>query len=130
MIHNAHIQIYAYYVLGLPWETKETIEETFEFASKLNTEYASFFTATALVGTKYYEYAKNKRLGTLNYEKPYIFPSVKCFELSAQEIYEYNRKFNKNYYLRPKYILKMLFSINSLAKLQAYYDAFLRLTKA
>ncbi len=128
-IQKAGIQIYAYYVLGLPWETKETIEETYQFATKLNTEYASFFTATALIGTRYYEYAKKRRLGNINYEKPYIFPSVKSYELNTQDIYNYNKKFNKNYYLRPKYIFKMAFTINSLTKFKSYYEAFLRLAK-
>lgn len=127
MIKKAGMQIYAYYVLGLPWETKQTIEETYKFAVKLNTEYANFFTATALQGTKFYDYVNKKRLGNVNYEKPYVFPSVKSFELSPQEIYEYNRKFTKNYYLRPRYILKMITSINSLLKFKIYYETFLKL---
>ena len=129
MVHNAGIQTYAYYVLGLPWETKETIKKTFDFAKKLNTHYASFYTATALAGTKYYDYINKNRLGEVSYEKPYIFPSVKSYNLSSQEIYEYNKKFNKEYYLRPSYILKMATNINSLAKFKSYYDAFIKLLK-
>lgn len=129
MINKAKIQVYAYYVLGLPWETKETIQETYKFAAKLNTEYASFYTATALMGTKYYDYALKNRLGVLSYEKPYIFPTVKSYELTSQEIYEYNKKFNTNYYLRPAYILKMVSRIDSLIKFKTYYGAFLKLLK-
>jgi len=128
-IHNAGIQVYAYYVLGLPWETKETISETYKFAVKLNTEYASFFTATALIGTKFYDYTTKKRLGAINYEKPYMYPSVKTFELTSQEVYEYNKKFNKDYYLRLRYILKMATKIDSLIKFRSYYDAFLKLAR-
>ena len=129
LIKKAGLQVYAYYVLGLPWETKETIEATYKFAQSLNTEFASFYTATALIGTKFYDYAEKNRLGVINYEKPYIFPSVRSYELSAQEIFEYNKKFNKNYYLRPRYILKMVKNINSLTKFQTYYDAFLKLIR-
>ena len=129
MLKKVGIQIYAYYVIGLPWETKETIEKTFKFAKKLNTEFASFYTATALVGTKYYEYAKKNRLGEINYEKPYIYPSTKSYSLTSQEIYEYNKKLNREYYLRPSYILKMAGKINSIAKFKSYYDTFLKLVK-
>lgn len=129
LIKKAGLQIYAYYVIGLPWETKETIKQTYKLATKLNTQYASFYTATALVGTKYYEYVKKNRLGDINYEKPYIFPSTKSYSLTSQEIFEYNKKLNKNYYLRPKYILKMMGEINSLIKLKTYYDAFFKLMK-
>lgn len=129
LIHRAGIQTYAYYVLGLPWETKETLDKTFKFAKKLNTHYASFYTATALRGTKFYEYVNKNRLGSITYEKPYIFPSVKSYELTSQEIYDANKKFNKEYYLRPSYIMKMAFSVNSLDKFKSYYDTFIRLLK-
>lgn len=130
LIHSTGIQTYAYYVLGLPWETKKTLKETFSFAKKLNTHYASFYTATALMGTKFYDYIIKNRLGEISYEKPYIFPSVKTYELSSQEIYEANKKFNKEYYLRPSYILKMALNVNSLTKFKSYYDTFIRLLKA
>ena len=129
LIKKYKIQIYAYYVLGLPWETKETIEQTYKLAKELNTEFASFYTAAALQGTKFYDYAIKNRLGEINYEKPYYFPSVKSYTLSADEIYEYNKKFNKEYYLRPRYILKMACSINSITKFKSYYDTFIRLVK-
>lgn len=129
LIKKYKIQIYAYYVLGLPWETKETIEQTYKLAKELNTEFASFYTAAALQGTKFYDYAIKNRLGEINYEKPYYFPSVKSYALSADEIYEYNKKFNKEYYLRPRYILKMACSINSITKFKSYYDTFIRLVK-
>ena len=130
MINRAGIQIYAYYVIGLPWETKETIEKTYKFAKKLNTQYASFYTAAALKGTKFYDYINTNRLGEISVEKPYIFPSVRSYKLTSQEIFEYNRKFNKEYYLRPSYILKMACNINSLTKFKSYYDTFIKLLKS
>lgn len=129
MVNKAGIQIYAYYVIGLPWETKETIKTTFNFAKKLNTQYASFYTATALKGTRFYDYVNKNRLGDISYEKPYIFPSVRSYELTSQEIYEYNKRFNKEYYLRPRYILKMAKEINSITKFKSYYDTFIKLLK-
>lgn len=129
MINKAGIQIYAYYVIGLPWETKETLRETFDFAKKLNTQYASFYTATALKGTKFFDYVNKNRLGDISYEKPYIFPSVKSYTLTSQEIFEANKKFNKEYYLRPRYILKMIGEINSITKFKTYYDTFIKLMK-
>lgn len=129
MINKEKIQIYAYYVIGLPWETKETIETTFKFAKELNTQFASFYTATALLGSRFYEYVKTNRLGEINYERPYIFPSVKSYSLSAQEIYDYNKKLNRDYYLRPSYIFKMAKEINSFTKLKTYYDTFIKFMK-
>lgn len=128
-IKKAKIQIYAYYVIGLPWESKETIERTFKFAKELNTEFASFYTATALMGTKFYDFVIKNRLGEINNEKPYTYPSVKSYSLTSDEIYKYNKKMNKDYYLRPSYILKMAMQINSLIKLKTYYDTFIKFLK-
>lgn len=120
---KAGIQIYAYYVVGLPWETKETINETLEFAKSLNTEYVSFYTACALVGTRFYEYVENNSLGELNYDRPYYYPSVKTHNLSVDEVFELHKKLVKSYYLRPRYILKMIFNIRSFAQLKNYFKA-------
>ncbi len=129
MINKVGIQIYAYYVIGLPWESKETIEKTYKFAKKLNTHFASFYTATALMGTTFYDYVKKNRLGEINYEKPYFIPTVKSYKLTSDEIYEYNKKMNRDYYLRPKYILKMATNINSITKFKTYYDTFVKLMR-
>ena len=122
-------QVYAYYVLGLPWETKESIEKTYKFAKELNTQFATFNTATALMGSKFYEFVQKNRLGEINYESPYVYQSVKSYGLSSEEIYNYNRKFNREYYLRPRYILRMMGEINSFVKLKNYYNALLRFMK-
>lgn len=123
------IQIYAYYVIGLPWESKETIEETLKFAKKLNTDYVSFYTAAALVGTTFYDYVENNCLGELNYTRPYYYPTVKTHHLSAQEVFDYHKKMVREYYLRPTYIAKMLLSIRSFTQLKNYVKAGLRVLK-
>ena len=123
------IQIYAYYVIGLPWETKETIKDTLNFAKKLNTDYVSFYTATALVGTTFYDYVENSSLGELDYSHPYYFPTVRTHELSSQEVFEYHKTMVREYYLRPLYILKMLLKIRSFAQLSNYIKAGLRVLK-
>ena len=129
LINKAKIQVYAYYVIGLPWETKETIEKTYKLAKELNTQFATFNTATALLGSKFYEFVKRNRLGEINYDSPYVYPSVKTYSMTSDEIFEYNLKFNREYYLRPKYILKMMTQINSFVKLKNYYNALLLLMK-
>lgn len=114
LINKIRIPILATYVLGSPWETKETIEKTYEFAKKLNTDYAYFYSATALVGSKYYDYIIKNRLGEISLEKPFVFPSIRSYGLSSYEVFEYNKKYNKEYPLRTKYIIKK--AINSLLK--------------
>ena len=123
MFKKLGIKIYGYYVIGLPWETEETFRETFLFAKKLNTEYVSFYTATALVGTKFYDYVLEHNLGVLNYDKPYYYPSVNTHYLSKERVFELHKYAIKHYYARLDYILMMLFKIKSLREFYNYFKA-------
>ena len=121
------IQIYAYYIIGLPWETRDTVFKTLEFAKSLNTEYASFYTAAALVGTRFYDYVENNSLGELNYDCAYYYPSVRTHSLSEREVFNLHKNLVRSYYLRPNYVLKMLLSIRSFTQLKNYFKAGLRI---
>ena len=72
---------------------------------------------------------ENNSLGELNYSCPYYYPSVKTHSLSVQEVFELHKAMVRGYYLRPKYILKMLFSIRSLTQLKNYISAGLKVLR-
>ena len=126
MFKKEGIKIYGYYVIGLPWESEDTFKETLDFAKKLNTEYVSFYTATALVGTKFYDYVKENNLGELNFDMPYYYPSIQTHYLSKERVFELHKKAVKEYYCRFSYILMMLFKIRSVTEFINYFRAGLR----
>lgn len=123
------IAIYAYYVIGLPWETKSTLEETLLFAKKLNTDFVSFYTATPLLGTDFYSYIENNYLGVLNYSKPYYYPCVNTHNLTCDEVFEYHKKMVRSYYLRFSYVIEILFKIRSLKQFVNYSRVALKIFK-
>ncbi len=120
------IKIYGYYVIGLPWESEESFKETMEFAKKLNTEYVSFYTATALVGSKFYDYVQENNLGELNFDLPYYYPSVDTHYLSKDRVFELHKSALKEYYGRLSYMFTMLFKIRSFREFYNYFKAGLR----
>lgn len=119
------IKIYNYFVIGLPWETEETVEETIKFAIELDSNFISFYTATPLPGTRYFAYAMLNNLveGNLDFQRAYYQPVVKSFALSKDRIFELHKKAVKRFYLRPKFILKTLFSLRSFAEFKNYFRA-------
>lgn len=121
------IKVYAYYVLGLPWENEDTAYETIEFSKKLNTHFVSYYTATALCGTKFYDYVNEHKLGKLNYDMPYFYPSINTHHLSKERVFELHKYAVKSYYIRPRYILMMLLQLTSLAEFKNYFKAGLRI---
>lgn len=54
------IKVHLTFCLGLPGETRNTIEKTIEFINKAAPDSLQFSFATPFPGTEYYEYAKSK----------------------------------------------------------------------
>ena len=119
------IKIYNYFVIGLPWETEETVEETIKFAIELDSNFISFYTATPLPGTKYFAYAMLNKLveGNLDFKSAYYEPVVRSEHLSKERIFELHKQAIKRFYLRPKFILKTLLSLRSFAEFKNYFLA-------
>jgi hopanoid biosynthesis associated radical SAM protein HpnJ len=109
--HDTGILIHGTFILGLPGETKETIQETMRFAKQMNPETIQVSLASPYPGTAFYDYAV---------EHGYIKPEdmvdetgyQKCVinypHLSGDEIFTAVEKFYTSYYLRPHYIFKSL----------------------
>jgi len=127
ILKKADLASFANYIVGLPWETKETIEETVRFSIELDSDYANFFIAAPLPGTKFYEYAVQNNLfsqGESNkeelYDNSYVYPIAKGHYLDRNEIVKLQRKATRHFIYRPKYIFKTFKSIHSLNELKRY----------
>lgn len=122
---KAKIRIYNYFVIGLPWETEETVEKTIRFAIELNSDFISFYTAVPLPGTRFYEYAKQNNLlnEQTSFDNAYFYPAVNTHSLSKERVFELHKSALKRFYLRPLYILKMLSRIRTFAEVKNYFLA-------
>ncbi len=54
---DAGIEVFAWFIFGLPGENKETIQQTIKFAKNLDPDYAYFFIASPLPGTELFDLA-------------------------------------------------------------------------
>lgn len=122
---QAHIKIYNYFVIGLPWDDEETIEDTIDFACELDSDFVSFYTATPLPGTRFYNYARENGLfdNETSFENAYYYPAVDTHCLPKERVFELHKQAIRRFYLRPKYIWKMLLSIRSLTEFRNYFKA-------
>ena len=129
ILKKHRIKIYNYYVIGLPWETEETFEETIKFAIELDSNFVSFYTANPLPGTKYFAYAMINHLisGELDFANSYYEPVIRAHKLSKERIFALHKQALKRYYLRPKFILKTLIGIRTFSELKNYFKAGIKL---
>ncbi len=119
------IKIYNYFVLGLPWETEETANETINFAIELDSNFVSFYTAAPLPGTKFFAYALVNKLAEdgLNFDGAYFVPSVRTHSLSKERILEIHKSAVRKFYLRPGFIFKTILSLRSFTEFKNYFRA-------
>jgi len=122
---KAKIKVYNYFVIGLPWDDEDTIEQTIQFAIELDSDFISFYTATPLPGTRFYRYAKENNLfsGNNSFESAYFYPVVSTHALSKERIFELHKQAIKRFYLRPLFILRSISNIRSFAELKNYFIA-------
>ena len=121
-------KIFNYFVLGLPWETEETAEETIRFAIDLDSDFISFYTATAFPGSRFYDYVQEHKLAEgANaeefYKSAYCYPTVRTHFLSKDRVFELHKQAIKRFYMRPKFILRSLLNIRTFAEVKSYFNA-------
>ena len=107
---QADIQVHGDFIIGLPGETKETIEQTLKAALKLKPSTMQVSIAMPLPGTEFYDWLKqNKYLRTEDFDQYLTEQGAQNVlmdypELSGQEMIAAMRHILARYYLRPGYI--------------------------
>jgi radical SAM superfamily enzyme YgiQ (UPF0313 family) len=120
---RAGILTFAYFIIGLPGETPETIEDTIRFAKELDPDYCNFHVATPFPGTELYEMAKqNGWLVHEDWEKYEEMGSgvMRTPDLTPEMAMAAQKRATRSVYLRPKRILR------ELARLRSFQDFKLR----
>jgi len=112
--HKAGVVIHGTFILGLPVETKETIEQTINFAKELDVFSLQVSLAAPYPGTELYEQAKLngwfvKKDKTDLVEGDGFQQSTLAYpDATKEEIFEAVDRFYRTYYLRPKPILRII----------------------
>ena len=110
--HKLGLVIHGDFILGLPGETHETIQNTINFAKELDVETIQVSVAHAYPGTELYDYAvkngfmvgDNKMVDEGGHQLAHIqYPG-----LPADDIMESVHRFYDEYYFRPKAVFRIL----------------------
>ena len=109
-IKKAGIFLHADFIIGLPGETKETIQQTFQFIKEIKPDILQISIATPFPGTEFYiwleknGYLKTKNLNEYLDEHGHQKCIVNYPWLSTEEIEIYVDTLLKKYYLSLSYI--------------------------
>jgi hopanoid biosynthesis associated radical SAM protein HpnJ len=109
--HRLGLVIHGDFILGLPGETRQTIENTIAFAKELDVETIQVSVAHAYPGTELYDFAvKNNFLvrGSMVDEGGHQLAHIEYPGLAAEEILESVHRFYDAYYFRPRAVFRIL----------------------
>lgn len=125
MAHNIGLSTHAHLMIGLPGDTKKTVEETIQFAKKISPTTATFGICTPYPGTELFKLiaekfpeikdgsdADLKKLHTSGFYNQ-AFTNIK-----SEELEKLVKKAYLKFYLRPAYFWKSLKRVNSLDELR------------
>lgn len=110
----------AYFIIGLPGETRESAEETIALAHDLKPDYVSFDLATPDYGTPLMQEAKgNGRIPqSLDSFDSTTYPVMEIGTLTKDEVWNLRNRAYAGFYLRPAYVLGRLLKIRSMREMR------------
>lgn len=128
MANKNKLEINAFFILGLPLETRDSIMKTISFAKKLRIDYAQFSMFIPLPGTQAWDWIREgKYLRCIAKDwddfSRYKRPIVASKELPSEDLFSLYNKAIKDFYIRPYIVLRTLRNINSLEKLITIWKA-------
>src|SRR3954466_5662846 len=110
--HSLGLTVHGDFILGLPGETKESIERTIQFAKELDCETIQVSLAHAYPGTELYDFAKEN--GFILHEKEmsdeggHQLAMIEYPNLPREYALEAVHRFYDEYYFRPKQIWRIV----------------------
>ncbi len=110
--HKLGLVVHGDFIMGLPGETRETINNTIAFAKELDVETIQVSVAHAYPGTELYDYAmKNGFIvadSIMVDEGGHQLAHIQYPGLPAEEILDAVHRFYDEYYFRPKAVFRIL----------------------
>jgi radical SAM superfamily enzyme YgiQ (UPF0313 family) len=132
---RAGIKTMASFMLGNIGETEETVRQTIDLAKELNPDTVAFFISVPYPGTELYNVAKQK--GWVREDVTWSDytvvgdgrPIVILPDISPEELKYWQSRAIREFYLRPSYMMKKLFSLRSFQELRSVFHGVKLFTK-
>lgn len=112
ILRRVGIKSLVYFLIGLPGETRETIDQTVDFAKAINPDYVEFYPAIPYPGTEFYRIAAAEQLIAVSEWDTYFCGGghfvVNIPGVGREELDGILRRAYRSFYLRPAYMLILL----------------------
>jgi hopanoid biosynthesis associated radical SAM protein HpnJ len=103
--HRLGLTVHGDFIVGLPGETRDSIQRTIDFAKSLDTETIQVSIAHPYPGTEFYDYVQQNGLITIDSmtdESGHQLPNISYKDLDRADLVDWVERFYGEYYFRPK----------------------------
>jgi anaerobic magnesium-protoporphyrin IX monomethyl ester cyclase len=125
------LKTYCFFVIGFPWDTEETISDTFKLIVQSDIDYIEIHIATPYEGTELFRISKESGLikeSAIGHDY-FSNPPAGTLSLSREQLLALRKKGLKMFYLRKGYIFKTLKKIDSPKEFFNYFKFGFKLLK-
>ncbi|MFH1045786.1 MAG: radical SAM protein [Candidatus Omnitrophota bacterium] len=115
--HQAGLSVRAFFMLGFPFESREDLQKTINFAAGSDLDYASFGYVVPFPGTELYrlcmELGYYDKLGWRRFDSTLHKPGCPPPGMKDEELAALLKRAYRSFYFRPRYWLKLLSGIRN-----------------
>jgi len=124
LTREAGIGIWGYFIIGLPGENGDTVNQTIQLAKELNLDLVNFAVGSPYPGTEFFSMAKvNNWLISEDWEKfDQNYSAVVSYDsFTADDIIKSVRRAYREYYLTPRQCIKFIGKVRSIHDLNIMF---------
>jgi radical SAM superfamily enzyme YgiQ (UPF0313 family) len=125
------ILTYLFFMIGLPWDSRETVRQTVAFARELDGDISNFSIAYPFPDSELYRISVLE--GLVKEGQPlrgdYSAPAIPTLHLTREEVASLEKWANRRLLLRPFHVAKVLCKLESLPVMREYIRAGLRMLR-
>jgi anaerobic magnesium-protoporphyrin IX monomethyl ester cyclase len=128
LIKGENIELIGYFILGHPYDTPETMNDTINLAIELDPQYALFFKMVPFPGTKLFKmiqmHGKFLKEVKENIQMGYYWkdPMFEIYNLKGPDVELAYKNAYKRFYFRPAKILKLLANLKSFSEFKVLFN--------
>jgi radical SAM superfamily enzyme YgiQ (UPF0313 family) len=117
------IDTLATFIFGAPAETRDTVEQTIQFAKEIRPTYANFFIMSPYPDSDIYRYMASRDMIAIDDWAKVKSPKYENYiinhpNFSSKQLKQIQSRAYREFYFNPDYIFSSLFKLNSWSKLK------------